>query len=203
MPAIRPCEYVDLRATSVYHLVYGRTSPAGETVKPSIDTLVKLAAALDAPVHDLLYQLVPEAVPRDAEETKAHQATRIEIIPSGKQRTTRQDAKSIPVDLSLARGRKLSAYVVDGTAMAAGSHPIHPGDILLVDYEDSGGNLDDVMVRLGDGTIACRVRTHQGGDVLLAARNLEGHDDAPSVLRLGAGVEILGRVIQIVHDDTR
>lgn len=68
----------------------------------SIDTGVKLAAALHAPVHVPLYRLVTDAVPWDAQGSTAHQATRIEILASG------QDEK------------------------------IHPGDIVLVDHEDSG-----------------------------------------------------------------
>jgi transcriptional regulator with XRE-family HTH domain len=112
-------ELAELGATTVYNLVHGRTTPTGETVTPSIDTPVKLAVALDAPLHDLLYQLVPEAVPRETEETSAHQATRIEIC-----------------------------------------------------------------------------------NVLLTTRNLEGHADAVSVLRLEEGVEIVGRVLRVVHDNT-
>lgn len=194
-------EHAKLGATTVYNLVYGRISPTGEPVKPSIDTLARLAIALDAPLHELVYQLVPEAIPRRAADTTAHHATRIEILPAGVDQGKGWGATSLPVDLSLARGRDLVACRSHGTAMAAGPRPIHDGDLLIVDRAKEGDEFDAVVIRLADRTLACRTRVHRGSDIVLVARNLEGRDQAPLVLQLTPGVEVLGRVVRVVHEE--
>lgn len=50
-----------LARTTLYDLMQGRTLSDGTLVKPTIDTLVKLAHMLDVPTHVLLYELVPDA----------------------------------------------------------------------------------------------------------------------------------------------
>ena len=207
-------DYYGIGRTTVYSLVIGRTTAKGTTVKPSIDTLVKLADALNVPAHILLYELEPAAPgtefisPEGITNGLAQElpARRLELHLTGwTEDTTHQTPsgpeKAVWVDADYAKGKVLQAFRVYGDAMAAGKTPIHHGDVVLVDTRDKGTNTDAVVARLLDGRSICKVLKDDKFGRLLQSRNADHTNGTPSVIPLSEVAQIIGKVVRIIHDE--
>lgn len=67
--------------STLHSVLAGRQSPTGSWIKPSIETLSNLAVALEMPVHEVLYALMPELPGASDFTANSEQVTASEIKP--------------------------------------------------------------------------------------------------------------------------
>ena len=200
-------DYFGLGRTTVYGLYHGRVSPKGSVVKPSVDTLVKLADALEVPLHVLVYELEPEA--RGADLIASPPLKRIEVrmagwVGAGPDQTEEILDEQLWIEEEFARGRELLGFKIRGDSMAAGRHPIYDGDTVVVDQNAKGHNNSPVVARLIDNGYVCKLLKEDRFShiVKLASANPEHQNGTPTAIAPEQIEEIVGRVVRIVHDQT-
>lgn len=194
-------EYSNIGATTVYNLVLGRVSSHGGYVKPSVDTLVKLAEALDVPLYTLLYELEPQA--KGAADLASLRQVRLYHAGwngAKPNESSGTEDNYIWVE-DLAPGMDLVAFRVHGDSMAAGRAPIHHGDTVIVDRNDKGFDTASVVVKFVDGSYLCKMLKDDKFGRLLQSRNPEHTNGTPSVIPVEQVDEIVGRVVRIIHDE--
>lgn len=201
-------EYAGIGPTTVYNLVLGRVSSHGGFAKPSVDTLVKLARALETPLHKLVYQLEPDAPgAEDPDALPQLPVQRVEVgvagwVGAGPEQFEWCD-DTIWVEEDFARGKDLIAFRIRGDSMAGGRRPIYDGDLVLVNRNDKGHNNAPVVARLSSGAYVCKLLKDDiySNVVRLASANPEHLNGTPTTVPPEQVAEIVGRVIRIIHDE--
>lgn len=192
-------DHAGISRTSLHELIRGRATTSGAWTKPSIDTLAKLAIALNRPLHELIYIIAPEAL--GAEEfTKNRQQPMIERIPvyiagcvgAGPQQLTETD-EYITVEREFTKNRDLVAFRVVGDSMAGGKRPIHDDDIVVVDRNAEPEINSPIVARLtGNGYVVKRLRP--GG--FLDSTNTE-YTGPHAVVNVEGIDQLVGRVVRV------
>lgn len=196
-----------LGRTTVYSMVQGRVTPSGGWMKPSVDTLVKLAAALEVPVHVLLYELEPTAYGHEIMGQSEPIVRRLQVAVAGWLGAGPEQSEEIDdtilIDENFARGKDLVAYRIRGDSMAAGRHPIYDGDTVVVNRKDKGYNNAAVVARLVNGGHVCKLlKDDKYSDVvMLASANPERLNGTPLSVPPELVAEIIGRVVRVIHDE--
>ena len=190
-------DYAEVSRSSFYDLVRGRTTPSGAWIKPSLDTLAKLAIALNRPVHELLYMVDPEAPGAGA----VVDARQVPVYVAGcagagtEQLVASEERVYVPAEF--AKGRDLIAFLVCGDSMAGGKHPIYDGDVVVVDRKVAGEMNFPVVARLKDDGYVCkRLRPNN----MLDSANSEYLDEDYSVIEPERVAEMVGRVVRIISN---
>lgn len=205
-------DHFGLGRTTVYALVQGRTSITGAQVKPSLDTLIKLAQALEIPAHVLLYELDPTAP--GAETLSEHPPiTKVPILAASPRipvvgqvgagpDQSDQLEESFLVEESFARGKNLIAFRVFGNSMEGGRNPIFDGDLVLVNTLDKGVTGGTVVARLeGDGHVCKRlILDPSGKPQYLTSTNPEYVDPTFAMIPADRVAEVVGSVVRVVRD---
>lgn len=206
-------DHFGLGRTTVYTLVLGRVSPRGTWVKPSIDTLVKLAGALEVPLHILVYELEPNApgageASREQPQSPQPPLRRVEVRRAGWCGAGPEQEEEIVDDVvwveeNFAQGKDLLAFQVRGDSMAGGRHPIYHGDTVVVDRNDKGYNNAAVVARLLSNGYVCKLLKDDrfSNVVRLASANPEHLNGTPTAVAPEDVAEIVGRVVRIIHDE--
>lgn len=143
--------------STLYDLVRGRSD--GTISNPSLETISRLAEALDRPAHEILYLVNPDA-PGAAATISALQ---VPVYMAGQAGAGPQQLheleQQIFVEADFARGRDLVAFKVNGNSMAGGKRPIYDGDVVIVDRNIAPEINMPVVARLtGDGYVVKRLR---------------------------------------------
>lgn len=190
-------DFAGIGRTSLHELVRGRTTTSGTWTKPSLDTLVKLAAALNRPTHELLYLISPDAPGAgavvDVQQVPVYIAGH---VGAGPQQLDPLD-EVVYVERSFAEDRDLVAFRVYGDSMAGGRHPIYNGDVVIVDRGREGEVNFPVVARLRDnGYVVKRLRP--GG--ILDSSNPEYTDPEQALVAPDRVAQILGRVVRVVSN---
>ncbi|MFD3006292.1 helix-turn-helix domain-containing protein [Thermus tengchongensis] len=173
---------------TLYYLVRGRQTKAGTWVKPSVDTLVALAKALDVPAHELLYRLEPEA-PGSEWRSERHIPI-LGYVGGGPSQLEEIEERTVPVRVK-GDARHLAAFKVRGNSMCAGKRPICDGDIVIVNTEDKGHPGAIVVARLENGEYVVKLLKNGA----LYSTNPE--ENGPPVIPLDQVAEIVGRVVEV------
>lgn len=176
-----------LGRTTVYSLVVGR-QVGGRWIRPSLDTLVKLSAALDIPIEDLIRRLYPEG--GYASRTQGTVPV-VGYVGGGPSQFLPLEEKVIPV-LWKGPTSHLVAFAVRGNSMCAGRHPICDGDVIIVNTQDKGHTGAIVVARLSNGEYVVKKLT----DGFLVSTNPEGNH-GPPVIPTDEVEEIVGRVVEV------
>jgi repressor LexA len=162
----------DLARTTIYNIVYGRQTKSGKAMKPSLDTLVGLADALDTPAHVLLYELEPDAFGSDLVNLSPAQlpvrkvlVDVVGVVGAGPAQNI-QLFQDIWVDKRIVGSRRASGYQIMGDSMDGGKKPIQHGSILLIDLDNPGQEGSIVVALLNSGGHVCKIRR---GDALYSA----------------------------------
>lgn len=195
-------EYAGVGATTLYNLTHGRRSPRGTWVRPSLSTLTKLSSALGMPLSALVNDLEPQGVTLETGGRQGTRAVRVPLEVAGVVPAERMLATEshVYVEAVFARGRTLRAFRVHGDSMAAGSDPIHDGDVVLVDTNDKGSNAASVVALLTDDNYVCKMLKDDRFGTRLYSRNVEHTNGTPSSVAMDGVKEIVGRVVRIIHD---
>lgn len=196
-------EYASIPYTTLYNVVAGRVTAAGTPVKPSIDTLILLAKALDEPLHKLVYMLAPDAPGAEEKEVYLPDCRQFPVkvagwVGAGPQQLEEINGSWVVVEEDFARGKQLQAFRVRGDSMAAGKRPIYDGDIVLVNTLDKGYNTAAVVARLQDGRYVCKALKDDIYGKLLQSRNVDHTNGTPSAIPIDQVDEIVGRVVRII-----
>jgi repressor LexA len=188
--------------STIYDLVRGRVSVHGGWSKPSVETLVKLAAALNLPTHELLYLLEPEA-PGATEinlyTPGASYVSRIGHAGAGPGQNHALEDR-VPVPNDWARGRDLVAFTVRGDSMAGGKRPIYDGDTVIVDKSRGVRSGMIVVARLADDSYVCKAFKDDKFGKRLTSLNPLYTNAAPPVIPLEDVAEIIGPVVRLAAD---
>lgn len=198
--------YSDIPHSTLYNLVAGRLTPAGNPVQPSLQTLTLLAKALDQPLWRLVYMLQPDAPGAEDLEVYPPDFRRFRVkvagwVGAGPQQLEEINGTSIAVEDEFARGKDLQAFRVRGDSMAAGRRPIYDGDIVLVNTKDPGYNTAAVVARLIDGRYVCKMlKDDKFGKFLLSA-NPTHTNGTPTTLGIEEVDAIVGRVVRVIGDE--
>lgn len=190
-------DYAGVGRTSLHDLVRGRTTPSGTWTKPSLDTLSRLAAALDKPTHELLYLIDPDAPGAgtviDVQQVPVYIAG---SVGAGPQQLDPSD-EVVYVEKTFAEHRDLVAFHVKGDSMAGGRHPIYDGDIVIVDRQVAGEVNFPVVARLkDDGYVVKRLRP--GG--VLDSANPDFVDTHESFITPDRVAQQVGRVVRVISN---
>lgn len=193
-------DYADISRATVYDLVRGRSTVTGSWMKPSLDTLTKMAVALDKPTHELLYLIDPDAP--GANVPMAQEVVQVPVIIAGHAGAGPEQSEHSEgvtyVERSFAQGRDLSAFRIKGNSMAGGHHPIYEGDLVIVDRKQEGEINSPLVARLNsDGYICKRLRP---GDMLDSA-NPDFLDADLAIITPDRVAEIIGKVVRTIHTD--
>ncbi|MEX2540762.1 MAG: LexA family transcriptional regulator [Trueperaceae bacterium] len=192
-------EFSGIGATTVYGLVQGRMSRHGKFVKPSIETLARLAEALEVPLHELVYELEPAA--RGAENANPRKVLRLPVhvagwVGAGPVQEAEILDDNVWVDAYVARSKSLIAFRIRGDSMAMGPRPIFNGDIVLVDRNDKGHDGAAVVARLASEGYVCKVLKDDRFGWKLVSANPRATDGTPPYVLAEDVAEVVGRVIE-------
>lgn len=175
---------------TLYYLVRGRQTKAGTWVKPSVDTLVALAKALDVPAHELLYRLEPDA-PGSEWRGEKHVPI-LGYVGGGPAQLEEIEERTVPVRVK-GDASHLVAFKVRGNSMCAGKRPICHGDIVIVNTQDKGHPGAIVVARLNGNSYVVK---KMGPDGTLYSTNPE-EPNGPPVIPAGEVAEIVGKVVEV------
>lgn len=190
---------VGVGRNTIYDLVRGRSTINGAWMKPSLDTLTKLAVALERPTHELLYLIDPEAP--GANTPLAAEVMQVPVaiagrVGAGPDQTYELQGHTF-VEREFAQGRDLIAFKVEGDSMAGGKHPIYRGDLVIVDRHLQGEMNSAVVARLvSDGYVCKRLRPGN----ILDSTNPDFADPDLAVITPDRIAEVVGKVVRIVHN---
>lgn len=194
--------------STLYELVRGRSRTRGAWVKPSLDTMVALARALDRPLHELIYLIEPSAPGATEAAAIADMPTmaRVEVqvagwVGAGPDQFEEILDEHAYVEQSFARGKDLRAFRIRGDSMAAGRAPIQDGDLVLVDANDKGENTASIVARIDDNGFVCKMLKDDKFGKLLQSRNVEHTNGTPTAIPIDRVTEVIGRVVRIIHDE--
>lgn len=199
-------DHYGIGRSTIYELLRGRTRSRGAYVLPRSQTMILLAVALDKPLHEIVYLLLPDA-PGAEQLEQLTQGNTAQLVPvavagwvgAGPDQDVWTD-ETIAVDRDFARSKDLVAFRIRGDSMAAGRVPIHDGDTVLVNRNDKGANTDSVVARLeGDGYVCKMLKDDKFGR-MLQSRNPEHTNGTPSAIPMSHVAEIVGKVVRVVHD---
>jgi repressor LexA len=190
--------FAKIPRTTVNGLLRGRISPNGTWIKPSIDTLIALARALNRPTHELLYLLEPDA-PGQLESPLPPNRLDVSILGllgAGPGEAQERDG-TISVDADFARGKDLVGYEIRGDSMAGGKRPIFSGDKVAVNRLDKGASGQVVAARLKDGSHVCKaLKVDKFGRRLMSMNPLYTNNVPPIIADVMVD-EIIGRVVLV------
>lgn len=208
-------DHHDIGRTTLYALLRGRESKSGSWIKPSLETMVKLAEALGRPLHELIYIIEPDAPGANLIEGEKYveapefPVQRLPVQVAGwagggpdQNVSLVDDEQYIYIEESFARGRDLLAFKVIGDSMAAGGKPIHWGDTVIIDRNAQPHNTDAVIARLDNDGYVCKVFKDDKFGRSLQSRNIDHTNGTPNFITPDQVAEIVGRVVRIIHDDT-
>ncbi|MEX2534144.1 MAG: LexA family transcriptional regulator [Trueperaceae bacterium] len=195
-------EFSGIGATTVYGLMQGRVSRHGKLVKPSLDTLARLADALEMPLHELVYELEPAA--RGAEDVTPRKVLRLPVHVAGwvGAGPTQDDSilgNDVWVDALFARSKDLVAFRIRGDSMALGPRPILDGDLVLVNRNDKGYDGAAVVARLASEGYVCKLLKDDQFGWKLVSANPRATDGTPPYIGADEVAEVVGRVIETRH----
>jgi repressor LexA len=187
------------RAT-MYNLVQGRVSANGTPVKPSIDTLVKLADALHRPTHELLYILEPDA--RGSQSIQFN--TNMIAVPilgyagAGLGQNRELEETQTFVTRRFANGKRLGAFHIKGDSMAGGKRPIYNDDIVIANFLDKGSSGDTVIACLHDHEYVCKALKIDRFGSFLTSLNPLYTNASPAQIAADQVQEIIGKVVRVI-----
>lgn len=208
-------DHWNIGRTTLYNLLSGREAASGVWVKPSLDTLSKLSHALKRPLHELVYILEPDALGAgrfagdplgsmilEGDYQEPPRATQVPIqiagwCGAGPEQEVLVGDKEVFVPHSFAAGKELVAFEVHGDSMAAGSHPIHHLDIVIVNRKDKGYDGAAVVARLEDGYVCKLLKDDRFGKNLYS-RNADYTNGTPPAIPIEQVVELVGRVVRVI-----
>ena len=191
-------DYAGIGRTSLHDLLRGRSRTNGSWVKPSLDTLTKLATALQRPTHELLYLIEPEAPGADvpmASEIKQVPVQVARRVGAGPEQDWELEQYTY-VEREFAEGRDLVAFKVEGNSMDGGSRPIASGDLVIVDRRQGGEFNSPVVARLTDDGYVCK-RLRPGN--FLDSTNPAYDDPDFAIIVPDRVAEVVGRVVRTIH----
>ncbi|HEX7005384.1 MAG TPA: LexA family transcriptional regulator [Trueperaceae bacterium] len=197
-------EYSGIGATTVYGLVQGRVSRHGKLVKPSLETLAKLADALEVPLHELVYELEPTA--RGAQQVIPHKVLRLPVrvagwVGAGPRQDDAIHEEEVWIDGYSSRSKELLAFRVRGDSMAMGPKPIFDGDLVVVNRKDKGHHGSVVVARLDPEGYVCKLLRDDMFGRQLVSSNPRASDGTPLHIDAEDVAEIVGRVVEVRHFD--
>lgn len=201
--------YSGIPYSTLYNLVVGRLTPMGNPVKPSLDTLVLLAKALDEPLHRLVYMLAPDAPGADESGVVEPGFRRFRVgvagwVGAGPEQLEEINGEYVFVEDNFAEGKELQAFRVRGDSMAAGKRPIYDGDIVIVNTKDKGYNTAAVVARLVGGRYVCKMLKDDRFGRMLVSANPVHTNGTPTSIPIDEVDEIIGRVVRVVgNEETR
>lgn len=179
--------------STIYDLVRGRSD--GSISNPSLETISRLADALERPAHEILYLVSPST--RGAATTVRASQVPVYLAGcagAGPEQLQEIHDHTVLVEAEFAYGRDLSAFHVCGESMAGGRHPIYDGDVVIVDRNLGGEINQPVVARLaGNGYVVKRLRP--GG--ILDSTNPEYNDEEQAVIMPDRVAQIVGRVVRV------
>lgn len=199
-------QHSGIGATTLYNLVLGKKTASGTTVKPSVDTLRRLADTLQIPMHELVYKIEPDAYGSGLLLSTGHQAA-VQVpvrvagwVGAGPTQLTSEESH-IYVEEAFAAGRQLVAFKIFGDSMEGGKRPIMDGDIVVVNQLDKT-LVGTLVARVhGDGYVCKKpLVDHQGQLQQLVSTNLDYSDPDFRVIDRARIDEIVGRVVRVIHD---
>lgn len=208
---------------TIYTLYSGRISVHGTPVRPSVETLLALSKALQAPFYWLMYLLGPEAlgqenfddleelllgVDKDSDRYKVlselsvssrFTSELVDLYPTGwDSDTIRRSARSVVGYAWIAKDNRkdseLEAFSEFGDSMAAGAHPIYVGDTIIVDKVERAEDGALVVIQLEDGARLCRLLRRKQ----YVTTNPLKTDPTPITLNMHEA-SLLGRVVETRH----
>lgn len=187
-------EYAGISDSAMYDLLNGRVVN-GQVIMPKWQLITKLAQALGKPTHELLYILDPEApgaeMVADVRQVPVFIAGQVGAGPE----QLRERSDVVYVERKFAEGRDLVAFAVAGDSMAGGRHPIHDGDIVIVDRKLAGEVNFPIVARLrGDGYVVKRLRP---GNILDSA-NPDFMDLDTAIITTDRIDQMVGRVVRVI-----
>ncbi|GBF05882.1 SOS repair repressor, lexA2 [Deinococcus aerius] len=193
-------DYADVSRATVYDLVRGRSTVNGAWMKPSLDTLTKLATALERPTHELLYLIDPDAP--GANIPLAAEVAQVPVAIAGRAGAGPDQLQALEghtyVESEFTRGRDLIAFRIEGDSMAGGRHPIYQDDLVIVDRKLQGEVNNAVVARLvNDGYVCKRLRPGN----ILDSTNADFTDPELAVITPDRIEEVVGKVVRIIHTD--
>lgn len=192
-------------ATTLYDLALGKKTASGTMIRPSLETLKRLAVTLSVPAHELLYVLEPEAYGREQiEEMPAAVQIPVKVAGlagTGPDQLTESD-QEVFVEESLARGRDLVAFKIHGNSMEGGKQPIHDGAVVIVNQFDKSLDGFAVVARIQNDGYVCKkpLLGANGRLQQLVSTNLDYDDSEYRVIDPSQVQEVVGRVIRVIHD---
>lgn len=178
--------------STIYDLVRGRSD--GSISNPSLETISRLADALELPAHEILYLVSPQtrgaALTLGVSQVPVYMAG---CVGAGPEQLQELDTH-VFVEAEFARGRDLVAFKVCGDSMAGGKRPIYDGDVVIVDRNVEGELNQPVVARLvGDGYVVKRLRP--GG--ILDSTNPDFIDPEQALISPDRVAQIVGRVVRV------
>lgn len=191
--------YAKIGRATMHNVIRGRVSPKGTWVKPSIETLEALAIALNRPIQELIFRLMPNAPGSELMATPPAQiqVPVVGVVGAGPGQDVEIDDGYIFVEPAFARGKRLAAYRVFGDSMCAGRRPICHGDTIIVNLLDKGESGSVVVARLVDGTQVCKaLKVDKFGKRLMSLNPLYTNS-TPPVIPASDVAEIIGKVVRV------
>jgi repressor LexA len=193
-------DHAGISRATVYDLVRGRSTIGGAWMKPSLETLVKLAVAVERPTHELLYLLEPEAP--GANLPPSSEVVRVPVMLAGyagagaEQMVPHYWDQTTYVEADFAHNRDLLAFRIAGDSMDGGRNPIHDDDLVIVDRRLGGEVNSPVVARLNnDGYVCKRLRPRN----FLDSTNPDFLDPDLAVIEPERIAEVVGKVVRIIH----
>ena len=195
---------------TLYDALRGRAPSHKNWGKPGLDTLIKLAAALKVPTHELLYIVEPDApgaelmrARRPAESLLGVRMVELRVAGwcgAGPDQFDELLDEHVCVEEDFVRGRDLVAFRIRGDSMEAGKNPIYNGDTVLVDRSDKGYDTASVVARLTSGGYVCKTLKDDKFGVNLISANPNYTNGTPPYIPSSDIAELIGRVVRIIHD---
>ena len=193
-------DHAGIGRATLYNLVQGRVSANGTSVKPGLDTLVRLAEALNVPAHELLYRLEPDARGMDFASPILNDVVaidRVGYVGAGPGENEECQSEQVWVSKRFAAGKNLLAYTVRGNSMAGGKRPIHDGDTIIVNTLDKGSSGDAIVARLYDQVYVCKALKQDKFGKRLMSTNTFYTNSTPPVIPASDVEEIIGKVVRL------
>lgn len=179
--------------TTLYDLLRGRSD--GTVSNPSLETIARLADALERPSHEILYLVNPHA--RGAELQIGVAQVPVFLagqVGAGPDQMFPLD-QQVFVESEFAEGRDLIAFKVVGDSMEGGRRPIFDGDVVIVDQRVGPEVNMPVVARLvGNGYVVKRYRP--GG--ILDSANPDITDPKVAHITPDRVDRMVGRVVRVL-----